>query len=124
MNAPATVPALPAIGQPFEGGIFAGITLAGDQRAALILLHGDEQKMWENAVAWAKKQGGVLPSRIDMLVLFKNLRTKFKRDWYWTDEEVTGTADYAWIQLFDYGGQGYDHKSSVCRCRAVRRVAI
>lgn len=115
---------LPAIGAAFEGGIFAGITLHNDQRAALVLLPGDEEKNHANAVAWAAEQGGVLPSRIDGIVLFKNLRGEFKRDWYWTSEEVAGDADCAWIQLFSYGGQSGGRKSYVFRCRAVRRVAI
>jgi hypothetical protein len=115
---------LPKIGQPLEGGIYAGITLHNDQRAALILLSGDEMKPHAEATAWAKEQGGELPSRIDMLVLFKNQRDEFKHDWYWTSEAVTGHADCAWVQGFGYGGQYYGHKSTGPRCRAVRRVAI
>lgn len=123
MNAPATL-ALPAIGQSFEGGLYAGLTLEGEQRAALVLLPGDGEMSWKKALAWAGEQGGVLPSRVDGIVLFKNLRAEFKRDWYWTSEEVAGNADYAWVQYFNYGYQFSNHKSYDYRCRAVRRVLI
>ena len=123
MNAPATL-ALPAIGQSFEGGLYAGLTLEGEQRAALVLLPGDGEMSWKKALAWAGEQGGVLPSRIDGIVLFRNLRAEFKRDRYWTSEEVAGYADYAWFQGFTSGDQYYARKSYGYRCRAVRRVLI
>ena len=91
---------------------------------ALVLLPGDEEKPWADALAWAAEQGGVLPSRHDMLVLFRNLRAKFERDWYWTSEEVAGDAAYAWFQDFYGGYQGSTRKSDSYRARAVRRVPI
>ena len=115
---------LPAIGQQYEGGIYAGITLHNDQLHALVLLPGDEEKPHADAGAWAKEQGGELPSRIDMLVLLKNAKDEFKRDWYWTSEEVAGDADSAWVQDFGDGYQTGPRKSNGSRCRAVRRVAI
>lgn len=114
----------PKVGAAFEGGIFAGYTLDGLTTMALVLLPGDEAKPWTEASEWAAAQGGSLPTRIDALVLWQNLPAEFKKEWYWTREEGTGNADFAWIQSFNYGDQGGTHKSLVYRCRAVRRVAI
>lgn len=107
-----------------DGEILVGLTLHEGKPHHLILLAGDDSMPWKEAVAWAKKQGGDLPSRIDMLVLFKHLRGEFKRDWYWTSEEGAGSADYAWLQRFFSGSQSSGRKSYDFRCRAVRRVAI
>ena len=107
-----------------KGEINVGITLHDNKPHHLILLPGDEKKNWKDAVAWAKKKGAELPSRIDMLVLFERAKDKFEKTWYWTGQEYAGTADYAWIQYFSNGGQGSYHESDACRCRAVRRVAI
>jgi hypothetical protein len=115
---------LPAIGAPLEDGIYAGITVHMDLPLALVLLPGEDKLPWAKAGNWAKAQGGILPSRFDALVLFKNLKKEFKEEWYWTSEEYAGYADFAWVQGFDYGDQSSDHKSDVCRCRAVRRAAI
>jgi len=107
-----------------KGETYVGITLHDDKPHHLILLPGTERKVWKDAVAWAKKQGGVLPSRIDMIVLFEKAKDKFEGYWYWTGQEVAGNADCAWVAFFDDGFQSWYHKSSVYRCRAVRRVAI
>lgn len=117
--------ALPAIGAAFSGGIFAGITLHDDKLHALVLLPEDGDAMeWPDALEFAAKADGVLPSRIDMIVLYKNLRDQFKREWYWTSEEHPVDADYAFIQLFGFGHQNLGRKVYGCRARAVRRVAI
>ena len=115
---------LPPIGGALEGGIYAGLTIHENLPMALVLLPGDENLTWSKAKDWAVKQGGVLPSRMDALALWKNLPGEFKKEWYWTSEEYAGNADFAWLQSFDYGGQGNNHKSDGFRCRAVRRVAI
>jgi hypothetical protein len=81
----------------------------------LVLLHGEAEDVnWKDAIAWAEKAGGVLPSRIDHLVLFKNLRDQFKKDgWYWSSEEHAEYSDYAWVQYFGYGGyQDYGRKDT------------
>ena len=114
----------PTIGAAYEGGIFAGITVHNDVPMALVLLPGEEKLSWSKAGEWTKDKGGTLPSRFDGLVLFKNLKSEFKEEWYWTSEEYAGNADYAWIQGFGSGVQVSYRKSSDYRCRAVRRVAI
>jgi hypothetical protein len=117
---------LPAIGAawPHFEGLYAGITIHQDMPHALVLLPGEDNLPWEKAKAWASERDGMLPSRFDGLVLFKNLKAQFKEAWYWTSDEYAPDADYAWIQDFDYGVQVTSRKSSDYRCRAVRRVAI
>lgn len=108
-----------------KGEIYAGLTLQAGVPVALVLLPGDAGALkWEQAKAWAKDQGGELPSRIDALVLIQNLKSEFREEWYWTGEEYARGADYAWSQSFYGGVQSSDHKSSYGRARAVRRVAI
>ena len=116
--------ALPAIGAAFEGGLYAGLTLHEGRPHALVLLPGDESKDWKAAGAWAAEQGGILPSRIDLLVLWQNLPKEFREEYYWSSETYARYADYAWNQSFDYGYQVDVRKSDDGRCRAVRRVAI
>jgi len=87
---------LPEIGAPLENGIYAGLSLHAEQPFALVLLPGElDSAKWNDAVAWAEKQGGALPSRIDQLVLFKNLKSEFKEAYYWSVEEYAPVPDYA-----------------------------
>jgi hypothetical protein len=116
---------LPAIGADYEGGKYAGVSIENEQPVALVLLGGEAEDInWKDAGEWALKQGGVLPSRIDQLVLFKHLKSEFKETWYWSGEQYAGSDAYAWCQGFGYGGQGNGRKGYNCRARAVRRVKI
>jgi hypothetical protein len=121
---PVAIDTLPAIGAAYEGGIFAGITTDGAQAYALVLLPGDEELKFKDANEWAAKQGGVLPSRIDQLVLFQNLKAEFQPRWYWSSEQCVGLAAYAWCQGFNYGNQTSTHEDCGLRARAVRRLVI
>lgn len=116
---------LPEIGAPLENGIYAGLSLHAEQPFALVLLPGElDSTKWNDAVAWAEKQGGVLPSRIDQLVLFKNLKGEFKDAYYWSGEEYAPDPDCAWYQYFTDGSQYATRKDNSYRARAVRRVVI
>ena len=125
-------PALPAIGAEFEGGVYAGLSIENERPVALVLLPNQAESVtWQQAKDWAAamaggkgKPGGLLPSRFDQLVLFKNLKHEFKEDWYWSGEELAGNAEYAWGQFFSLGTQHGWHKSLKGRARAVRRVPI
>lgn len=130
-DVPRTAPAaaaaaldLPAIGADYEGGKFAGITLDGDQLSALVLLPGDFTGTWAEAKDWADKEGGVLPSRHDGIVLFKNLKGEFQGAWYWLGEQLAAVSGFAWFQGFGGGSQGWDAVSCRFRARAVRRIPI
>jgi len=116
---------LPKIGAAWRGGIYAGLSLENERPVGLVLLPGDlDDAPWEDAVSWAGKQGGVLPSRIDQLVLLHNLKDEFKPNWYWSGTPNAGDESYAWYQYFNTGFQYYHHKDDKLRARAVRRVAI
>lgn len=77
---------------------------------------------WEEAVAWAKEQGGELPTRQEMLALYANLKDEFKADWYWSCEQHEDDPACAWVQYFGLGTQYYDRRSNQDRARAVRRI--
>lgn len=122
--APASSADLPPIGTERNGEIYAGLSIADNQPVALWLLPGDEKLNWKDAVARAEKQGGVLPSRIDQLVLLKNLKQHFKEDWYWSGETHPSDAGSAWGQIFTDGCQDFYRKDYYFRARAVRRSVI
>jgi len=48
----------------------------------------------------------------------------FEEAWYWSSTQRAGDPGYAWMQHFDNGHQGYDHKSNQYRARAVRSFPI
>ena len=104
---PATVnEELLEIGAEWRGGIYAGLTIHDDMAMALVLLPVEAERVkWQDAGAWAEKAGGELPSRLDQLILYKNLKSEFKDSWYWSSEVHSGNADWAWVQGFGYGYQ-------------------
>lgn len=116
---------LPAIGTEWQGGIYAGLSIDDNKPVALVLLPGSiEDATWDKAGTWAKEQGGELPSRIDQLVLFKNLKSEFKEAAYWSGEQCAGLSDCAGTQSFNYGGQGGWRKDTTYHARAVRRIPL
>jgi hypothetical protein len=116
---------LPALLQPLEGGLFAGLTTTPEgQHQAVVLLDDKPDTLlpWKAAMAWAEQIGATLPARPVAMLLFANARDQFERGWHWTSEAFDGS--FAWIQYFYDGGQGYDHKSYEGRCRAVRLIQL
>lgn len=110
-----------------QGEEYAGLILGKDGEPSyhLVLLPGDAEDIkWQDAIAWAKGQGGELPTRREQSLLFTNLQEHFKGTWYWSAQERESNTDYAWYQLFNYGTQSYDPKRYVLRARAVRRLII
>ena len=90
-------PMLPAIGEPYQGGQYAGLTLVDNVPQILVLLPGELIKgEWKDAADWAKQNGGELPSRFDGLALFKNLKSEFKEEAYWLNEQHASVSGYAW----------------------------
>jgi hypothetical protein len=114
----------PEIGEAYEGGIYAGLSLHDGLPVELVLLPDDEELKWVDAVAWGEKQGGSLPSRIDQLVLLQNLKSEFKERAYWSSEQDAGDSAFAWYQSFSYGDQFSYPKDGKLRARAVRRLPI
>ncbi len=106
-----------------KGERYAGLILNDDGRPGyhLILLPGEAQEVsWPDAIEWAKKAGGELPTRREQALLFANLKSEFQAAWYWSGEQ--SSADHAWNQYFGDGNQYYGFKSYEGRARAVRRL--
>jgi hypothetical protein len=117
----------PAIGSPFNGGIYAGIIrgVSGQPDAHLIVLPEEAEGLnWEDAVAFAAAAGGDLPTRREQAILYVNVPELFQPDWYWSGEQHASNPASAWFQYFDRGYQTSTHKSAELRTVAVRRVSI
>ncbi len=108
-----------------KGEHFAGIVQENGRWHGVVLLPGElESGKWAEAGAWAKKQGGALPSRREQSLLFANLKDQFQPRWYWSGEQHSEGSAYAWGQLFGYGYQYYGFKDYFLRARAVRRLPL
>ncbi|SIR00653.1 hypothetical protein [Pseudacidovorax sp. RU35E] len=115
---------LPALGAALAGGIFAGLTTdkAGQHFAVVLLPGRADSKDWPAAQAWAKEQGGELPSRAVALLLFTHVKDQLPRTWHWTSEP--DGASYAWCCYFAYGHQSTSHQSAELAAVAVRQIPI
>jgi hypothetical protein len=88
------------------------------------LLPGDEEKNWNDGMAWAKDKGGDLPDRIEQAMLVAHMPEEFKKEAYWSNTQHAGGSHYAWYQGFGLGCQDDFIKSAELRVRAVRREFI
>ena len=115
---------LPALGQPLDGGTFAGLTTKPDgTHCAVVLLPDNGTDLtWAKAKTWAKKQGGELPSRPVAALLFANIKASLQPKWHWTSEEYD--ASYVWLCNFGGGTQDYVRKSFKGSAVAVRYIKI
>lgn len=108
-----------------DGEKYAGISLDenGQPNEHVILLPGDVVDMtWDQAMEWADKKGGDLPTHQEMGLLFANLKGKFEKSWYWSSTQYL--TDTALCHDFDVGIHGFVHKDIQGRARAVRRLSI
>ena len=117
---------LPALGQPLDGGTFAGLTTKPDgTHCAVVLLPGNATDLtWAKAKAWAKKQGGELPSRPVAALLFANCKPHLQPRWHWSCEEHEEDASYAWYCHFYYGDQDFILESYEGSAVAVRQIPL
>lgn len=115
---------LPAVGQPLESGIFAGITSTVEGHFAVVLLADkpDGDLTWKKAMNWAEKLGATLPSRPVAAMLFANLKAQFEPSWHWTNESFDSSL--AWYQYFSYGDHYSYYKGAELRARAVRLIQL
>ena len=112
-----------------EGERYAGIVIdsaTGQPTHHLILIPQQPKTRltWDEAIAWAASIGVELPTRQESALLYTNLKPAFEPTWYWTGEQYAGSASYAWLQHFDFGGQYSLDKGCKGRVRAIRRVPI
>ena len=119
-----SITTLPALGADLDGGTFAGLTTRPDgTHCAVVLLPSlGEDLTWAKAKAWAKKQGGELPSRPVAALLFANVKPSLSPRWHWTTDEYDGSC--AWHCYFHYGDQSYYHKSYEGSAVAVRLIPL
>ena len=124
--APNTSPSPSSLPELKEGEKYAGIVLdeeTGLPLYHLILLPGEAEPLeWQQAMDWAKAQGGELPTRREQSLLFANARKQFKAAWHWSSEQCSSGG--AWAQGFFSGVQGSLCKASSSRARAVRSVVV
>jgi hypothetical protein len=110
-----------------EGECYAGLILGknGTPDYHLILLPGDAADVsWPAARDWATQDGGELPTRRELSLLFANLREQFERGWYWSSEHHETRAQLVWGQNFASGIQTVYGRPYRGHARAVRRVPI
>lgn len=115
---------LPPLGAPLDGGTFAGITTTKDgKHCAVVLLPTQGRDLtWTKAKAWAKQQGGELPSRPVGALLFANVRASLEPHWHWTCEEFTPSS--AWSCNLYRGYQINTRKSYEGSAVAVRLMPL
>ena len=109
-----------------KGEVHAGLILKnGKPSHWVIVLSGEAESVtYPDAIDWAKKKGGELPTRAEQSLLFANAKEHFQPRWYWSGEQPAGEQTCAWSQTFDGGDQGWDHVNYYYRARAVRRVPV
>ena len=107
-----------------EGEHYAGLILGKEEPDYhLILLPGDVADVsWPAACDWAMQNGGVLPSRRELALLFANLREAFEREWYWSSEPHETRVQLVWGQNFASGIQTIYGRPYRGHARAVRRM--
>lgn len=115
---------LPALGQPLEGGTFAGLTTRKDgTHCAVVLLPGRKEDInWKDAKAWAAEQGGELPTRPLAALLYANVKNQLQPYWHWTADEEG--ASYAWLCSFYTGHQYLNLNSYEGSVVAVRLIPL
>lgn len=110
-----------------EGELYAGLILGrqGEPDHHLVLLPGGASDVsWPAAQDWAASQGGSLPTRRELALLFANLREQFDRGWYWSSEQHETRVQLVWGQNFASGIQTVYGRPFRGNARAVRRIQI
>lgn len=118
---------LPQLGQPLEGGTFAGVITQqdGTHCAVVLLPNQPATKLnWQAAMDWAASQDAVLPTRPVAALLFANLKPLLAPRWHWASEAHEDDASFAWYCYFTSGYQDYYHKSCEGSAVAVRFVKL
>jgi hypothetical protein len=80
----------------------------------------DKKMNQQEAEGWCKKQGGRLPTMIELLQAYKDKIPGFKSDRYWSSTTYAGYTDFAWFVGFYGGGPDYDYKTNAYYVRCVR----
>lgn len=106
-----------------DGERYAGVVLDADGRVqhhvVLMAPRPDGRLTWPAAVAWALSVGGTLPTRQEAALLYANCKPHLEPRWHWTSE--ADGPSYAWVCVFDGGGQTFTLQSYEGSAVAVRR---
>ncbi len=87
----------------------------------ILLPNKTDDLTWQEAMGWAAKIGGFLPTRQEQSLLFANLKGQFDEFLHWSNAQYS--ENFAWAQVFDFGYQTSFNKHYEFSARAVRRVA-
>lgn len=117
---PITPPELKE-GETYGGAI---INPDGTGHHFILLPEDKEESAWDEAMAWAKEQGGDLPNRVEQALLYDQSKDQFKPEWYWSNTQDASHSDSAWYQSFFNGYQEHWREDSRIRARAVRRILV
>jgi len=102
-----------------------GLVGIDDKVTHTILLPGESKNLnHQAAMAWAKKQGGDLPDRVEQAVMFRDHRKIFQQHAYWSNTTHAYFSGDAWYQNFYDGLQSNWRKDYKLLARAVRRVML
>ena len=108
------------------GERYAGMVLDQDgtllHHLVLMAQRPDEDLNWQDAMDWAKKIGGELPTRQEQALLFANCKPHLESAWHWSCQTYEGDASFAWLCYFGHGTQLNRHKSYEGSAVAVRRI--
>jgi hypothetical protein len=110
-----------------DGEHYAGVILGkeGKPDHHLVLLPGEAQEAsWSAARDWARDNGGELPTRRELALLYANMREHFERVWYWSSEPQEPRAQLVWGQNFTSGIQTMYGRQFRGRARAIRRLIV
>jgi len=123
----ATTTVLPAVELTLHPGEhYAGPVLDADgqiqHHLVLMAAKPDGRMEWADAMAWAQRVGGHLPTRQEQALLFANCRPHLEATWHWSSE--TEGESYAWLCHFGHGTQYYGHRSAEGCAVAVRLIPL
>lgn len=73
----------------------------------------DKTMKWQEAMDWAKAQGGRLPTKFELQAMVESGEVpEDKRNfWYWSASSESSWTDYAWYVDLGYGDTYYDVKT-------------
>ena len=121
-----TVPAATIELRPGEH--YAGLVLNDDgtpcHHLVLMAARPDKQMRWEDAMGWASKKGGALPTRREMSLIHAHCRVHVDRNWHWSSDSYEDAPSHAWACYFGTGNQDQSHKHGKLRAVAVRHIPI
>ena len=112
-----------------EGELYAGLILErpGSIAHHVALLPGEAVDVsWRQARAWAEENGGELPNRRELSLLYTNLKEQFAREWYWSSDPQESRpplrSQLVWGQNFTSGIQTAYGRPYLARARLIRRL--